>query len=80
MRHQLSILAPDPDSDERLELLTNLLTDSSGGSMIAVLALVREGASMAYEIKVLDLIDIEVEASFLVLAHKIGRASCRERV
>ena len=47
--------------------------------MIAVLALVREGASMAYEIKVLDLIDIEVEASFLVLAHKIGnvtRAKC----
>ncbi len=47
--------------------------------MIAVLALVREGASMPYEIKVLDLIDIEVESSFLVLAHKIGnvtRAKC----
>lgn len=47
--------------------------------MIAVLALVREGADMPYEIKVLDLIDIEVESSFLVLAHSIGnvrRAKC----
>src|SRR6266545_4480083 len=34
---------------------------------------------MPYEIKVLDLIDIEVESSFLVLAHNIGnvtRAKC----
>jgi glyoxylase-like metal-dependent hydrolase (beta-lactamase superfamily II) len=47
--------------------------------MIAVLALVREGASMPYEIKLLDLIDIEVESSFLVLAHDVGnvtRAKC----
>ena len=47
--------------------------------MIAVLALVREGAGMPYEIKVLDLIDIEVESSFLVLAQSTGsvtRAKC----
>jgi glyoxylase-like metal-dependent hydrolase (beta-lactamase superfamily II) len=34
---------------------------------------------MPYEIRLLDLIDIEVEASFLVLAHNIGkvaRAKC----
>jgi len=47
--------------------------------MIALLALVRERAGMPYEIKLLDLVDIEAESSFLVLAHNIGkvtRAKC----
>ncbi len=38
-----------------------------------------EGAAVLYEIRLLDLIDIEAEASFLVLAHDIGkvaRAKC----
>src|SRR6266545_5918040 len=54
--------------------LVPLLTRSNAASMMLA-SHEFEGAAVLYEIRLLDLIDIEAEASFLVLAHDIGKVA-----
>src|SRR5262245_13764829 len=45
----------------------------TAGLLIASLSIARKEAGMAYEIKILDILDIELESSFLVLARDMGK-------